>query len=563
MTSIRITPLRAAAALGSAATAALAALAAAPGAQAATYHAFLCRVPYGPAAGQIIPDEDNLTYELSGTFTFADSGCFDGVDGITAAIGGPAPSHKVGDFGKVTFTAPAATSISNFVLWRHEKVAASGSTTTPYPYTYAAYKPGPPALEGSVACAAAFGCTGRGNRSVPLDPSNRVAAGPLSGVSQIEWVAGCTGTAGQTCAAATDPSIAQYDVMAADIVLDDSTVPTPAPASGPLVAGGELTGVKQVAVRASDTGSGIARVQATLDGTLVADKVADARGGLCQDVGVTGDGRPSYRVAQPCPLVVDTSLDVDTQAVASGTHALVVSVVDAAGNRGTAFSGNVTTRRIVPPGSPNGVNATARASLTARFAKSAKKVLKVGFRRTTPIRGRLLNDARKPITGAELQILAREARAGARSKAIGSAITDAGGRFTARLPAGPSRAVTVRYVATTGATKAAATAKLRLSVPARLTVTAPRSVRGGGRLVVRGKLATLPRARVRVDLQALDRGRWRTIDDSRTRARGRFTLGSPISRGSRGRRFSFRVRVDSDIYPFARSYSRPFRVRVR
>jgi hypothetical protein len=64
-------------------------LAAAPSASAAMYHAFLCRVPYGPNAGKPAPT-DGTTYSVVGQFSDAAQACADGL-AMTAAMGGTVP----------------------------------------------------------------------------------------------------------------------------------------------------------------------------------------------------------------------------------------------------------------------------------------------------------------------------------------------------------------------------------------------------------------------------------------------------------------------------------------
>ena len=46
-------------------------------ADAATYHAYLCRVPYGPAAGTPAP-ADNVTFSHVGTYSYASQSCSGG-----------------------------------------------------------------------------------------------------------------------------------------------------------------------------------------------------------------------------------------------------------------------------------------------------------------------------------------------------------------------------------------------------------------------------------------------------------------------------------------------------
>ncbi|MEA2154782.1 MAG: hypothetical protein QOE11_922 [Solirubrobacteraceae bacterium] len=59
------------------------------------------------------------------------------------------------------------------------------------------------------------------------------------------------------------------------------------------------------------------------------------------------------------------------------------------------------------------------------------------------------------------------------------------------------------------------------------------------------------------------RGRWQTVGNVRTSRGGRFSWRYHFVPANRGRAFVFRMRTNSDIYPFAVSNSRSVRVTVR
>ena len=94
----------------------------------------------------------------------------------------------------------------------------------------------------------------------------------------------------------------------------------------------------------------------------------------------------------------------------------------------------------------------------------------------------------------------------------------------------------------------------------------PRSVRSGGRVRFSGRLrgGDVPAGGKVVELQAYERGRWRSITTLRTNAKGSFSYRYRFSFRAAGATFPVRVRVRHEgTYPFALGYSKPIKVRVR
>ncbi len=76
----------------------------------------------------------------------------------------------------------------------------------------------------------------------------------------------------------------------------------------------------------------------------------------------------------------------------------------------------------------------------------------------------------------------------------------------------------------------------------------------GGRVPARGKT---------VELQAFERGRWRTFETARARGKRRFRSTYRFSSSAAGRTFRLRARVRPDaLYPFSTGHSKVVRVRV-
>lgn len=354
------------------------------------------------------------------------------------------------------------------------------------------------------------------------------------------------------------------------MLLDDQAAPSVGALSGPLVAGNPVSGTQTVSFPASDGGSGVFRGRLLVDDRAAVNQVLDANGGTCAELGVAPDARPSYLMAHPCLAVLSGTLAVDTTTLAVGGHTLKVAVSDAAGNETVAGPRTFTVTRDAgaadptPATGPNGAGASRAAKLSARLAGARKGIRTLGFTRPPLLRGRLLDEQGAAISGAVLDVLARQRRSGARTARIATTTTGADGRFTATLASGSSRTITVTYTAFGGDAKPAARVGMRTRVRASLTGSiAPRSPRAGQRLRLAGRLRFLPRAGVLIAIQARDGGVWRTVDTVETRAKGRYSWPYRFAPGQAGRRFVFRARAKSPNYPFDPGATKPIAVRVR
>ena len=145
----------------------------------------------------------------------------------------------------------------------------------------------------------------------------------------------------------------------------------------------------------------------------------------------------------------------------------------------------------VAQGAPTRLSATS-----AKFGRRVRKVrsgrVKVPFGRSARLRGRLTRSASEALAGQTVVATATVRRGGAPTKPAGSAVTDRRGRFSLRVPAGPSRTYRLAFNGGGGALGAARTVSVR--VPASSTIHASRTrvsgrtrVRFSGRLRSRGQ----------------------------------------------------------------------------
>jgi hypothetical protein len=530
-------------------------LAGAAAARAATYHAYVCRVPSGPNAGAPA-STDSLSFTHNSANGSATDACSTG-GALSAALDSSA--HNYGDGAAVIYSPPGGETIQAFSVWRHEVVGPLSADNANAPFTKATY--GPSLLEPD--CQQNTGCSERGVASTPLAPGNLVTVTNAGGVADIAFNAFCGGATGGSCPAPPGGTrTAVYDVFALDVLLNDPAAPAVTGAGGPLLAGGALSGVQSATFTASDAGSGVHRGAVAVDGTVVSDSVLDAAGGACADLGVAADGRPSFTRTQPCPSSVNGVLTLDTDLLPAGAHDVVLRVSDAAGNQTVVGSARITTSGPRPAGA-NGSGASRFARLSARFA-GKRSVRRMGYGTRPTVTGRLLDEHRAAIAGAAIEVLVRPRRTGARSTQIATVTTGADGRFRVRLPSGPSRTITVAYTAFTGDPKPSSSVRLRALVRARIGASAsPRAPRAGRPVRISGRLGLLPRSRVLVLIQARQGRIWRTVDTVETRAGGRFSWPYRFTPRQAGRTFFFRVRVKSPNYPFEAANSAVLPVRVR
>jgi hypothetical protein len=218
-----------------------------------------------------------------------------------------------------------------------------------------------------------------------------------------------------------------------------------------------------------------------------------------------------------------------------------------------------------PAPQPNGLNASRGAKLTAVFTGRRPTARRIGFATRPTVTGRLVDEHGAGIGGAAVAVRASRRQFHAVANLIDTFTTAADGSFSYRVPSGPSRTITFTYTAFAGDPAPAATsAALRTLVRASLTAHAtPRAPRARQLMRVTGGLRYLPRANVLVVIQARNGKTWQTAATVKTRAGGRYTWSHRFRRSQRGRTFTFRVHVDSPVYPFTPGNSPRVSVRVR
>jgi hypothetical protein len=571
------------------------------------YHVYSCRTPDGGVA-----PTDGWSGTKSDTSDSTQDTCT--TDGALVAALSDGTTHEVeADHATWSFDAPTETTITAATLVRAGDADGGWGTNATYEVWLAS--PENSDVEADVVdqCVAEFGCpTGIGSTSVIKSSSNFVTVPPENLGTHLYANVSCGGTPKFVCPSGKgDPNgyAAVVYLYAADLVLSQSSQPTVTDVEGELATASTLSGTTDLALRASDPGSGVYQAVFTVDGTEVGRTALDSSS-HCRDVGQTSDGLPAFLYLQPCAPSLGADLPFDTTTLPDGTHHLVVSVTDAAGNSTVALDRKVAVSNHPPLPSPpqeaplsssppslpssagqgstnppkndplsssipvpssqgdNGRNASAGATLRVRWATTAKAALAGVYGHTQTATGRLTAPTGAPIVGAQIQVLSTPSFQGARTVMLASVPTSLDGSFRVRLPsATPSTRLTFAYRSHAGSPAPDVTAALVLTVPARLTLkVAPRVSHAGGTIAFSGRLlgSPIPGGGKQLVLEARTlSGPWRqfqvlsTASQGRFRARYRFRLAGPIT-------YEFRTISPREAdFPFATGSSNVVRVHER
>jgi hypothetical protein len=345
-------------------------------------------------------------------------------------------------------------------------------------------------------------------------------------------------------------------LYAADITLEQAEGPHASGVGGELTSAPTLRGASPVSFDATDPGAGVWQVVFGVDGRVVQRTVVNDNGGRCRDVGQTSDGLPAFLYVQPCVQSVSADVAFDSTNASNGAHRLTVSVIDAAGNAAPVLDRAVTIDNPPPPGTPNGVNASAQARLSLRWAGTSKVSAQGGFARARALSGRLTTAVGQPISGAAIDVRATPAFSGAKTLTMPSQRTDADGRFSLSVPAGASsRTLRFAYRAHLDDARPAAIGALRLVTRAGIALgVSPHTASAGSSIFFRGRLRgrPIPRGGKQLVLEARSPGSaWIQFKVVRTDPRGRYRASYRFKfPGPADYRFRVRSEAESD-YPFA------------
>ncbi len=356
-------------------------------------------------------------------------------------------------------------------------------------------------------------------------------------------------------------------LFAADLTLEQTAGPSASDVSGELASAPAVSGTSDVAFTATDPGSGVYQAVISVDGQVVQRTGLDDNGGKCRNVGETTDGLPAFLSPQPCERSLSADVGFDTTRVSNGSHHLIVTATDAAGNAVAVLDRTITVANSGAPGPPNGANASSQATLVVAWKGSRRERITVGYGHAETVAGRLTASDGTPISGAQIEVLATPSFAGAKPK-LTSVLTGPDGRFAIRVPPGASsRTLHFVYRSHQGDALPTVTRTLSLGVRAGIALTiAPRTASVGRSIFFRGRLrgGPVPHDGKQLVLEARSSGgRWIEFDVIRTDSRGRYHASYRFKfPGPADYQFRARSEPESD-YPFLAGASRAIGVHER
>ena len=372
------------------------------------------------------------------------------------------------------------------------------------------------------------------------------------------------------------------------LTLEDNTPPVIKSASGPLATAAAdkstVAGSQTLSFTASDADSGVRSATLTLtpqDGETPYTHTFDFA------------AQCSYDSWNACPLTESVSeFALNTATLKHDSYTVNLTVRDAAGNTASDSLGTITvggspgsgggstggstggsgglstpigSGSLLPsvgPDSPaavrgpaNGANASDQATLTARWASTAKEMCTSGYGAADRITGRLTAPGGVPISGASIEVFQTPAEQGAQARLSDTGVrTGPTGEWTLSLPRDVSSS-TLRfaYLSHLDDTIPVATATLTLRVRAGIALRiAPRVTSVGRKIFFSGVLhgTPIPEGGKQLVLEASSGGEWIQFNTISTDAKGhyrasyRFKFPGPIT-------YRFRVvsRHEAD-FPF-------------
>lgn len=523
-------------------------------AQAGSYHVYSCRTPSGESAPV---DGWSGSVAAGGAFDdYALNTCGEG-GALVAALGGATTHAANVDRATWVFTAPSAMRIAAARLWRAGDNAGGQVVNATYQFFLA----GPELASGFDECIFTQFCSGEGDIATPLSAANQVNVPTANLGATLYASASCGGASGRECPAGAgdlNGFAAALYLFAADLTLEDNEGPHATNASHELATAPVVEGQSNLFFEATDGGSGVYEAVFSVDGSTIQRTVLNSNGGRCKDVGQTTDGLAAFLFVQPCAGSVSVDVPFDTTKVANGAHHLTVSVIDAAGNQAPVVDRDITIANPVPPGSPNGTNASTQATMGLHWRNAGKKTTYVSrFGGKPPlITGRLMGPGGVPIAGALVDLSITPSYAGARTVQIKRLKTDQTGTFAMRIAgAARSQSMTFAYRAHIGDAQPVVAHTLTLKVPASIALNvSPHTTSAGRRIFFHGLLrgGPIPRGGKQLVLEARSPGSsWIQFKVIRTDARGRYYASYRFKfAGPADYRFRVRSEAESD-YPFA------------
>lgn len=342
----------------------------------------------------------------------------------------------------------------------------------------------------------------------------------------------------------------------------DSSAPTLGQPEGSMLSDGVKRGRQSIGLEAEDSGGGLSSISVFVNGLPAAGpKLFNCAITSTQNASVYGT--VATRVT-PCPGKgqADWTIDTGSYPFRDGANSVRACASDFA-----TLSDPSTTctpaRTVVVDNSCSESAVAGGEVLSAQFESSGAEQVTVGYGKGAAVTGRLANDAGDPVRGAKLCVKMQTIGIEEKAASVGSALTDANGRYRYEVAPGPNREIVVGYrhdssqVARDVRYYAHARPQLKLAPPV---------LQNGEQVHLWGHLpGPLPGRRV-VILQANMPGskRWITFRKATTDPLGAFRSRYRFNSTTRRTRYRFRAVVPRQAgYPWLEGNSGPVPVLVK
>lgn len=187
------------------------------------------------------------------------------------------------------------------------------------------------------------GCQSSGNAASPWAASNRVDIGGEEGLNGFNATIKCDWSSCQAGGGHT------MRIFGGKATLRDASNPVGGALTGGLTEDGVLRGSEELAVSATDAGSGVYRVRLLLDDEPRLSEIVEDNEGRCADVNPGNGDEYEFAHGRPCKLSAGRTLTFDTTTLPEGQANLKLVVEDAAGNTTTLLNRGVTVDNIPAP----------------------------------------------------------------------------------------------------------------------------------------------------------------------------------------------------------------------
>jgi hypothetical protein len=433
----------------------------------------------------------------------------------------------------------------------------------------------------------------------------------IAATNKVRWGVICAGEDLAYCSSGNGSSYARLFIYAATVTVEDNGKPALS-TSGDLLTPGWRRGSDAIKWNASDA-SGIRTVQLVVDGVerSRADQTCDftrpvpcpaTPSGTFTLAGV-GDGNHDVSVVatdaagnsstQAAKVALDANPPAVTLSRATG-HTIRVRLADGASgvagggievrdSTGAPFRSLPTTLKgsmlsakldhgrasrigIRVSAADNAGNAIAGQLVEMKLSHVRRGRVSLRYNRGITITGSLRTRDGVTVTGQPIQVQQTVRQTGASSQLVQTLATDARGRCSFRAAAGPSRRLRFSFPGGGDALPRARAASVFVHATSTIHAS-PRVISEGGRVRFFGRLglrfARIPRGGKLVDLQAFDRGRWRTFATARARgSKGAWSSTYRFGKSPGTYRVRLRIRREA-VFPYDLGYSRSVTVRVR